>query len=174
MLLRRSADRSHRRAPGHGILPLPFMPLLVGRTRQCLLALESRCRKGHRGCREYRDVLEDPDERAKILQQVRRPCDGQSSTAENGRCVRGDHSDSEFPSRRTRQLRRDGPADQGWADQVQGLSIRFWWLRRNGLGLRAWTARRQDAGTGREVTSPGSSASTDRPRTAASRSRARR
>ena len=40
-------NRSHRRAAGYGLLPLSLMPLLVGRSGQCLLPLEAGGREGH-------------------------------------------------------------------------------------------------------------------------------
>jgi hypothetical protein len=47
LLLRRRRNRSHGIAGGHGILPLPLVPIVVGRTRQCLQPLETGSRADH-------------------------------------------------------------------------------------------------------------------------------
>src|SRR5215510_7936078 len=123
MLLRRCQNRSHWRAASHGLLPLSLMPFLVGRTRQCLLPLETGGREGHGWCRARGDVRQDAYERTPVLQEMRWASDGQSSATEDGRCIRGDDPVTEVCAGRSRQLRGDGTAYEGWPHKVQRLPL---------------------------------------------------
>ena len=115
MLLRRRSGRGLGRTRRHGVLPLPIMPFVVGRTCERLHALETRCRAHHSRRRACRHVPEDAREPAAILQEMRGPLDDQSSSAGIGRCVFGHAADAEIQAGPARQLCRDGSTDAGWA-----------------------------------------------------------
>src|SRR5262245_45477037 len=123
MLLWSSQNRSHWRAPGDGLLPLSVMPFLVWRTGQCLLPLEARGREGHGWSGAPRNLRQDAHERAPILPEMRWASDGQSSAAEHGRCVRGDHPIIDIRAGRSCQLRGDGAANERWSDKIQRLPV---------------------------------------------------
>src|SRR5262245_13425253 len=70
---------------GMGVLSLPLMPFVVGRTCQCLHALEAWRGAGHSGRGVYWHVPEDGIEPAAILPEMWRPFDDQSPSAGIGR-----------------------------------------------------------------------------------------
>ena len=63
LLLRSCRNRSERSAGGDGILPLQCVPVLVGRSRECVQLVEARKRQGHHGRRSGRPLHENEHER---------------------------------------------------------------------------------------------------------------
>ena len=80
MFLRDRSNRSLRQARRHGLLPLPIVPFVVGRSGQRIHALEARRGADHGRCRAGRHVQQDAGQRAAILQEMRRSPDDQSSS----------------------------------------------------------------------------------------------
>src|ERR1700722_18294043 len=97
------------------------MPLVVRRSGQRVQSVEAGCGEGHvwRGARRH--LPEDADKPTPVLHEVWWPSHDGTPDARLDRRVRGNLADTELRARRSRQLRRDGAADEGWPSQVQGL-----------------------------------------------------
>src|ERR1700748_3550065 len=87
MFLWRRRDRGVGFAGGDGLLSLQLVPLLVGRSGQCLQPVEARKRAHQARHRTCRDVPEDQAQPPAILQQMRRPPSDLPSAARSRRRV---------------------------------------------------------------------------------------
>src|SRR5258708_7938208 len=80
--------------------------------------------KSHEGRRASWPLQENRYERPAILRAVRRSSNDRPSTPRSGRRLCGDDPDAEIQPRRSRQLFRDGTADEGRPAEAEGLSRR--------------------------------------------------
>src|SRR5882724_2381858 len=115
-----------------GLLPLQFVPILVGVTRERLHLVEAAERRNHKRCGVSIPVHENRGERSPVLQAMRRSSDDRPSAAGFGGRLCGHDTDPEVQPWCPCQLRRDGAADEGRATETKGLSRRarrFWRAR---------------------------------------------
>jgi hypothetical protein len=129
VFLRSSPCGGLRRSGSNGILPLPIMPILVGRRGKCLHLVEARCRAGHCWCGTCRYVSKNRSQSTTILQEMRRSSHDQSSTARIGGRICCNATDTEVYCRCPRQLCRNSFADAGRTYQAKGFSQRVRRLR---------------------------------------------
>ncbi|CAA9285635.1 MAG: hypothetical protein AVDCRST_MAG27-4453, partial [uncultured Craurococcus sp.] len=113
LLLRRRRAAGERGAAGHGLLPLPVLPVLVGRAGECLQHLGAGGGRGGEGGGACRDLRQDGDEPPAVLPALRRPPDGAAPAARRNRRLRRHPAGAALRAAAARELRRDGAADAG-------------------------------------------------------------
>ena len=122
VFLRSRSSGSFGRAASNGILPLSFLPILVRRSGQCLHAVEAWRRAGHCRCGTCCHVPKDSSQSATILQDLRWPSYGQSSSTGIGGRICGDIAVVEVRAWRPRELCRNGPAHARRPPKAKGFS----------------------------------------------------
>jgi hypothetical protein len=126
LLLRSCRNRSERSAGGDGVLPLQFVPIVVGRSGECVHLMEARKRHGDDGRRFGRALHENEHERPAVLHEMRWSSHDQPSTVGHGGRLCRDDTERGIRARPSRQLCRESAANKGRVAEAQGLP------RRNG------------------------------------------
>ena len=125
------------RAGSNGLLPLPFVPILVGRPGQCLHACGSPAPYGSRRVPNMLPCSKRPNS---VNARYCRKCGGHLM-ANHPPLGLVDVFAATLPMltvqpRRPRELCRNRFADAGWTSQAEGFSQRVWRLRRSRAGVR--------------------------------------